>query len=177
MPTDVSAAELDYVQIDRKLVERAIEALGRAKKAGLKVITAESCTGGLIATVLSEAPGAAEYLDGGFVTYTPEQKCTALKLDENLVGKFGPVSAEVAEAMARGALECSQADIAISVTGVAGPDPDERGNPVGLVYLACARREGRCVGVKREFGDVGRSRIRYLAANEALRLIAAAAQV
>ena len=176
MTAKTSAAELDYVQIDRKLVERAVEALDRAKKAGLKVITAESCTGGLVATVLSEAPGAAEYLDGGFVTYTPEQKCTALKLDEKLVGKFGPVSAEVAEAMARGALECSQADIAVSVTGVAGPEPDERGNPVGLVYLACARRENHCVGVKREFGDIGRSRIRYEAASEALGLIAATAE-
>jgi nicotinamide-nucleotide amidase len=172
-----SAAELDYVQIDRKLVECAIEALDQAKKAGLKVVTAESCTGGLVATVLSKAPDAADYFDGGFVTYTPEQKCIALKIDEKLVKKFGPVSAEVAEAMARGALDCSQADIAVSVTGVAGPDPDERGNPVGLVYLACARREGRCKGVKSEFGDLGRSRIRYLAASEALRLIAAAAQV
>jgi PncC family amidohydrolase len=125
---------------------------------------------------LSEAPGAAEYLDGGFVTYTPEQKCTALKLDEKLVEKFGPVSAEVAEAMARGALDCSRADIAVSVTGVAGPEPDERGNPVGLVYLACARSQGHCLGVKCEFGDIGRSRIRYEAASEALDLIAAAAE-
>jgi nicotinamide-nucleotide amidase len=71
MPADVSAAELDYVEIDRKLVERAAEALDPAMKAGVKVVTAESCTGGLIATVLSEAPGAAEHFDGGFVTYTP----------------------------------------------------------------------------------------------------------
>ena len=90
-------------------------------------------------TVLSEAPGAAEYLDGGFVTYTSEQKCEALGLDPRLIDEYGAVSAEVADAMARGALEASQADIAVSVTGVAGPEPDERGNPVGLVYLACAR--------------------------------------
>ena len=79
--------------------------------------------------------------------------------------------------MARGALDCSQADVAVSVTGVAGPDPDERGNPVGLIYLTCARRGGKCIGVKREFGDIGRSRIRYEAAAEALDLIAAAAKV
>ena len=78
--------------------------------------------------------------------------------------------------MARGALDCSQADVAVSVTGVAGPDPDERGNPVGLICLACARRGSKCVGVKRELGDIGRSRIRYEAALEALRLIAAAAK-
>jgi nicotinamide-nucleotide amidase len=176
MTPKISAAELDYVHIDRRLVERAVEALDRAKKAGLRVVTAESCTGGLVATVLSEATGAAEYLEGGFVTYTPEQKCIGLKLDATLVEKFGPVSAEVAKAMARGALDCSEADIAVSITSVAGPDPDIRGNPVGLVCLACARRQGQCVGVKRQFGDIGRSRIRYKAASEALGLIAAAAQ-
>ena len=79
----VSADELDFVQIDRELVKLAVEALESAKKAELRVVTAESCTGGLIATVLSEAPGAAEYLAGGFVTYTPEQKCAALDLDAN----------------------------------------------------------------------------------------------
>ena len=74
--------------------------------------------------------------------------------------------------MARGALACSRADIAVSITGVAGPEPDERGNPVGLVYLACASKSGKCLGVKREFGDIGRSRVRYAAASEALALIA-----
>jgi nicotinamide-nucleotide amidase len=172
MTEDVSASELDYVQLDRALIERAIAALDSAKRSGLKVVTAESCTGGLVAMLLSEAPGAAEFLDGGFVTYTPEQKCSALKLDAALIEKHGAVSAEVAAAMARGALECSQADIAVSVTGIAGPEPDERGNPVGLVYLACARKGGKCVGVMREFGDVGRSRVRYAAAVEALGLIA-----
>ena len=172
MTANVSADELDFVQIDRKRIERAVDALERAKCAGLKVVTAESCTGGLIATVLSEAPGAAEYLDGGFVTYTPEQKCSALKLDPKLIEQYGAVSAQVADAMARGALERSQADIAVSVTGVAGPEPDQRGNPVSLVYLACARKAGSGVGVKREFGDIGRSRIRYQAASDALGLIA-----
>ena len=78
--------------------------------------------------------------------------------------------------MARAALDCSQAEIAVSVTGVAGPETDERGNPVGLVYLACARKAGNCVGVKREFGDIGRSRIRYNAASDALGLIAGLAE-
>lgn len=140
MTEEVSASELDYVQVDRALVERAIEALDRAKRAELKVVTAESCTGGLVAMLLSEAPGAAEFLDGGFVTYTPEQKCAALDLDPLLIETHGAVSAEVADAMARGALACSGADIAVSITGVAGPEPDERGNPVGIVYLACASK-------------------------------------
>jgi nicotinamide-nucleotide amidase len=121
--------------------------------------------------VLSEAPGAAEYLDGGFVTDTPEQKCAALNLDRQFIEEHGAVSAEVAIEMARGALSCSQADIAVSVTGVAGPEPDAHGNPVGLVYLASARKDGRCVSVKCEFGAIGRSRVRYAAAVEALQLI------
>ena len=166
-----SPSELDYVQIDQALVEKAVEALDRAKDAGLKVVSAESCTGGLVATVLSEAPGAAEFFDGGFVTYTPEHKCIALKLDIELLDFYGAVSAEVATAMALGALDCSEADIAVAVTGVAGPEPDERGNPVGLVYLAGARRGEQCLGIAREYGDIGRSRIRYEATAEALTLI------
>jgi nicotinamide-nucleotide amidase len=171
MSTDVSAEELDYVRIDRELVEAAIDALDRAKRAGLKVVAAESCTGGLIATVLSEAPGAAEHFDGAFVTYTPQHKCLALGLDPVLIEAHGTVSPEVARAMAQGALACSAADIAVAVTGVAGPERDERGNPVGLVYFACAKRGAPCLEAKREFGDIGRSRIRYAAAAEALALI------
>jgi nicotinamide-nucleotide amidase len=171
MTTETSPDQLDYVRIDRGLIKLAVEAMADAKKAGLKLVTAESCTGGLIATVLSEAPGAAEYLDGGFVTYTPEQKCTALTIQRQTIDAYGAVSSEVATAMAQGALRCSHADIAISVTGVAGPDPDERGNPVGLVYFACVRKDGKHLCTKREFGNIGRSRIRYRAAAEALQLI------
>ena len=79
-------------------------------------------------------PGAAEFLEGGFVTYTPEQKCAALKLDPLLIEKHGAVSAEVADARARGALECSRADIAVSVTCDVGSEPDERGNLWALEY-------------------------------------------
>jgi nicotinamide-nucleotide amidase len=165
MTSEISPDKLDYVQIDRALVELAINALRCLKRAKLKVVTAESCTGGLVAMVLSEAPGAAEHLDGGFITYTVEQKSTVLHLDRELLAQCGAVSEVAAEAMARAALQCSDAAVAVSVTGVAGPEPDERGNPVGLVYLACARKGAGCVVVKREFGDIGRS------ASEALQLI------
>ena len=175
MGKKVSAADLDFVKIDQRLVGRAVDALETARRTGLKVVTAKSCTGGLVATVLSEAPGAAEHFVGGFVTYTAREKCIALKLDENLIDKYGAVSIEVAVAMAEGALACSDADIAVSVTGVAGPEPDERGNPIGLVYFACARRGGTCERVKREFGDIGRSKVRYQSALESLGLIARAA--
>lgn len=172
MNSEPCPSDLDYVQIDPALIQYAVGALHWAKHAGLRVATAESCTGGLVATVLSEAPGAAEHFAGGFVTYTSEQKVVALGIDESLIEQFVAVSLEVAEAMAHAALQHSGAEIAVSVTGVAGPESDERNNPLGLVYLACARVTGPCETLRREFGDIGRSKIRYRSAVEALRLIA-----
>jgi nicotinamide-nucleotide amidase len=172
MTEKVSAEELDFVKPDRALIALAVEALAAAERASLKVVTAESCTGGFIATVLSEAPGAADYFEGAFVCYTADHKCTALGLDRDLIEQHGAVSAEVARAMAESALGRSEADIAVAVTGVAGPDRDEDGNPVGLVYLAAARKGGETVVRENRFGDQGRSRIRYLAAAAALNLLA-----
>lgn len=171
MPQKVSPDELDYVQIDDALVGLAVSALQAAERHGLSVVTAESCTGGLVATVLSEAPGAADYFAGGFVCYTAEHKCAALGIDPALIERCGAVSAEVATAMVEGALGCSKADLAVAVTGVAGPDSDEKGNPVGLVYVAAGRRGADIVCVKRNFGDQGRANIRSQAAAEALGLI------
>jgi nicotinamide-nucleotide amidase len=138
MPESVTAEELDYVQPDRALIDLAVDALTATEWAALRVVTAESCTGGVIATVLSEA-GAAQFFEGAFVCYTSDHKCAGLGLEPALIERHGAVSAEGSTAMAEPALQCSNADIAISVTGVAGPDKDEDGKPVGLVYLACAR--------------------------------------
>ena len=171
MGDHVPPQELDYVRIEDALVDAAVRALEAAESASLKVVTAESCTGGLIATLLSEAPGAAEYFDGGFVCYTPAQKSAALGIEPSLIAKCGAVSEEVARAMVQGALENSEADIALAVTGVAGPDSDEKGNPVGLVYIAIARRGGETLCRKHKFGDIGRAKIRSEAAKEALALI------
>lgn len=176
MSQRVPPEELDYVQIDDALVDAAVRALEAAERAGLKVVTAESCTGGLIATLLSEAPGAAEYFDGGFVCYTPAQKSAALGIEPHLIETRGAVSEEVARAMVQGALENSDADIALAVTGVAGPDSDEKGNPVGLVYIAIARRGVESLCRKHEFGEIGRAKIRANAAKEALALIATMAR-
>jgi nicotinamide-nucleotide amidase len=167
----MTADEVDFVRIDRRLMNKAIDVLDALKERGLRAVTAESCTGGLIAVVLSEAPGAAEHFEGGFVVYTPEQKYFALKVPPALIEKYGAVSSEVAEAMATGALTGSRADVAIAVTGVAGPEPDERGNPIGLVYFGCARREKPSFHQKSEFGDRGRSAVRYAAAEEALAIM------
>ena len=165
---DISAAELDFVHIDEHLVDLAIPVLRLLKRRSMSAATAESCTGGLIATVLSEAPGAAEHFSGGFVVYTPEQKSAALGISSRAIKQYGTVSREIAKAMAEAALQRSNADIAVGVTGVAGPDTDEKGNPVGLVYYACARNGVDTVIIQRSFGNVGRSRIRYSAAAEAM---------
>lgn len=118
----------------------AKDIMERAKACGLTLVTAESCTAGRLASALSDAPGASEHFHGGFVTYTKEAKTKLLGVDANLLREKTAVCAEVAEAMAQGALLRSPADVAVSVTGVAGPEPDEDGNPVGLVYCAGAKR-------------------------------------
>ena len=171
MSSEITADEVDFVRIDKNLINKAIDAVDALRKRGLKAVTAESCTGGLIATVLSEAPGAAEHFEGAFVVYTTEQKYFALKVTPATIEKHGLVSAEVAVAMAEGALEGSRADIAVAVTGVAGPEPDEQRNPVGLVYFGCARRGEPSFHRKRDFGDRGRSAVRYAAAEEALAIV------
>ena len=168
---DITADELDYVQIDGALVNGAIRALHAIRREGLKLAVAESCTGGLIATVLSEAPGAAEHFEGGFVVYTPEQKYFALKIPPTLIDRYGTVSAEVSEAMAEGALRNSNADVAVGVTGVAGPETDEKGNPIGRVYFGCACHGYQTFHEKVEFGNLGRSMVRREAAMKALALI------
>ena len=113
------------------------------KQAQKTVVTAESCTAGLIAAVLSQADDAGEVLHGSFVTYTKANKTTALGVPATLLAEQGSVNEAVVVAMAEGALTRSPADIAIAVTGVLGPEPDEDGNPVGLVYLCCASRDAK----------------------------------
>jgi nicotinamide-nucleotide amidase len=119
----------------------------------LSVVTAESCTAGLVAAVLSTAEGASEFLHGGFVTYTKAQKTAALGIPANLLSSRGAVNEEVARRMALGALDRSAASIALSVTGVLGPEPDEDGNPVGLVFFACCMRGQDAKVMKRQFSS------------------------
>ena len=164
-------AQSDYTKIDEALIARAVDVMAEAKQQSLTLVTAESCTGGLIASVLSQAPGAGDHLHGGFVTYTKQQKAKALGVSARLLEERGAVCEPVARALAEGALERSPADIAISVTGVAGPDTDEDGNPVGLVYLAAARRATPTICVERKFGNLGAGDIRYRAVMEAFDLI------
>ncbi|GAB6053336.1 hypothetical protein JCM17960_21560 [Magnetospira thiophila] len=108
---------------------------------GWMIATAESCTGGLIAAALTEVAGASEVFERGFVTYSNQAKMDSLGVDAALIAAQGAVSAAVAKAMAEGALRHSQAKLSIAVTGIAGPGGGSLEKPVGLVHLACARRD------------------------------------
>ncbi len=163
--------DLQFTCIDRALIEKAAALMELAKRKKVSFVTAESCTGGLIAAVLSEAPGAGDWLQGGFVTYTKENKVAALGVDPAMIDREGVVSEAVARAMAEGALARTPADISVSVTGVAGPKTDEDGTPVGTIHFAAARRGGETLHVHRNYGDIGRGECRYNAVEEALRLL------
>ena len=144
--------------------------LALLKEKGLTLGTAESCTGGLVAKYMTDLPGSSAVFRGGVVSYTDEVKAGVLGVSRELLDRYGAVSPQVAEAMARGAKAALGSDIAVSVTGIAGPDTDDRGTPVGLVYLGLAYGEQCHV---REFraGNVTRERVRRQSAQTALDLV------
>ncbi|MBL8550424.1 MAG: CinA family protein [Hyphomonadaceae bacterium] len=137
----------------------------------LKIATAESCTGGLVAALLTEIPGSSATLERGFVTYSNEAKSEMLGVPPELIAAHGAVSEPVARAMAEGALTASRADVAVSITGVAGPDGGTEAKPVGLVHFAAARRGRPSVHVEKRFGDPGRREIRLHSVATALELL------
>ena len=139
---------------------------------GLTLGCAESCTGGLITKRITDVPGASAVLRGGVVSYTNQVKANVLGVSQELLDTQGAVCAEVARQMAQGARKALGCDLAVSTTGVAGPDGDDRGNPVGLVYVALATPEG-CEAVELHLGGAAqrRDRVRTLAANHALDLV------
>lgn len=138
---------------------------------GLTIATAESCTGGLIAAVLTEIAGSSAVVDRGFVTYSNEAKTGMLGVAPALIGARGAVSSEVAIAMAEGAIRGSRADIAVAVTGIAGPGGGSAEKPIGLVHFAVAVRDGATTHGERRFGDIGRSAVRLAAVEAALEMI------
>jgi len=140
------------------------------KDRGLTVGTAESCTGGLLAKLLTDLPGSSSVFRGGVVSYTNGVKAGLLGVPQDLLDRYGAVSPQVAEAMARGAKAALGCDIALSTTGVAGPDADDRGNPIGLVYLGLAWGD-QCRVTEFRAGPVERERVRRQAAQTALDLL------
>ena len=146
--------------------------LARCKAERLTIATAESCTGGLIAAALTAIPGSSAVVDRGFVTYSNEAKTEMLGVPADLIARRGAVSADVARAMAEGALKHSKADLAIAVTGIAGPDGGTAEKPVGLVHIAAARRGGARLHEEMRYGDIGRDNVRFETVASALALLA-----
>ncbi len=138
---------------------------------GLKLATAESCTGGLVAGALTEIAGSSDVIDRGFVTYSNEAKQAMLGVPASTLKRYGAVSAQTAAAMAAGALKNSLADVTVAITGIAGPGGGSRQKPVGLVHFAAASRDGRGIARVRRYGKIGRSRVRQRSVAEALLLL------
>jgi nicotinamide-nucleotide amidase len=149
---------------------RAVEVLAAFRASGATICTAESCTGGMIAAALTDPPGASHVLDRGFVTYSNAAKIELLGVPDEYFKTYGAVSEPVARAMAEGALARSPADVAVSVTGVAGPGGTAL-KPEGLVHFACACRWGETVHLKRNFGQLGRNLVRLASVETALAML------
>jgi len=155
---------------DAALLDQARDVLDAARAKNIRIVTAESCTGGLIAGLLTEIPGSSEVVERGFVTYSDESKEELLGVPAVLIAAHGAVSDQVARAMADGALRHARAQLAIAVTGIAGPGGGSAEKPVGLVYVALADGHNTS-SYEYRFGDVGRSQVRLATVREALKLL------
>ncbi len=153
------------------ITRMAEEALTHAQRRGWTIATAESCTGGMVSSALTGIPGASEMFERGFVTYSNESKQEMLGVAKETIESHGAVSGETAAEMAKGALAHSRADIAISVTGIAGPDGGTPEKPVGLVWFGVAARGGAASTHRRLFPGTERARIRDAAVETALELL------
>jgi nicotinamide-nucleotide amidase len=145
--------------------------LMEARERNLRIATAESCTGGLIAGLLTEIPGSSDVLDRGFVVYSNRAKSDLLNVPGDLIADVGAVSEAVARAMAEGAVQNSNAHMAVAVTGIAGPRGGTKMKPVGLVHVAAARERHSILHEAHHFGDIGRGEIRMRAVEAALELL------
>ena len=153
------------------LLQDAAALLDHLRAQRLKLVTAESCTGGLIAGLLTEIAGSSDVVERGLVTYSNEAKRELLGVPEALLVQHGAVSEAVARAMAEGALTHSHAEVAVAVTGVAGPGGGSAAKPVGLVHIAAARQGCDVLHRECRFGDIGRAPIRLASVDASLQLI------
>jgi nicotinamide-nucleotide amidase len=154
---------------DARALARSLLDLCRSRK--LTIATAESCTGGLVAGALTDIPGSSDVIDRGFVTYSNAAKHDMLGVTTATLTTFGAVSKETSLAMAVGALETADVDLAVAITGIAGPGGAVPGKPVGLVHFAVAARDGRITHREQRFGAIGRSNVRQRSVVEALRML------
>ena len=160
--------------LPKELVDKAREVVEANRKAARRIAVAESCTGGLVSSALTEIPGSSEVFEVGYVTYSNAAKISQLKVSEEVVETFGAVSVATAWAMARGALAASDADVAVAITGVAGPGGGTPSKPVGTVVFARAERgadPARIVADQQFFDEKTRAGVRLQAALCALELL------
>ena len=160
--------------LPKALVDKAREVVEANRKLERRIAVAESCTGGLVAAAITEIPGSSEIFEAGFVTYSNAAKVAQLKVSEDLVETFGAVSVATAWAMARGALQATDADVAVAITGIAGPGGATASKPVGTVVFARAERDAdpaKIVADEKLFEVEGRSGVRFQAALCALDLL------
>lgn len=153
--------------------QRAVALLDKCRERGVKIATAESCTGGMVAALLTSIAGSSDVFDCGFVTYSNETKIGMLGVSPEIIAEFGAVSRECALAMAHGAILKSAATLAVSITGIAGPGGGSAAKPVGLVHFACAQRNGATLHREKRFGDIGRDGVRKASVEVALDLLEA----
>lgn len=156
-----------------KLRARAEHLLAEARAKGLKIATAESCTGGLIAGLLTEIPGSSDVVERGFVTYSNQAKEDMLGVPAALIRQHGAVSEQVARVMAQGAIRNSTAQLSVAVTGIAGPGGGGDDKPVGLVHIAAARAGEATLHRECRFGEIGRTEIRLKSIEAALEMLEA----
>ena len=160
--------------LPKQLVDKAREVIEANRKAGRRIAVAESCTGGLVSAALTELAGSSDVFEAGYVTDSNASKISQLKVSEDVVDTFGAVSVATAWAMARGALAASDADIAVAITGIAGPGGGTPSKPVGTVVFACAERgadPAKIVADQQQLKDNGRAGVRLQAALCALDLL------
>jgi nicotinamide-nucleotide amidase len=151
--------------------DRAAALLDTYRQRGLKISTAESCTGGLVAALLTEIAGSSAVVERGFVTYSNEAKTELIGVPADLIAAHGAVSEPVARAMAEGALARSYSDVAVGITGIAGPTGGTATKPVGLVHFGLARKGSATIHLERRYGDLGRENVRRQAVEDALALL------
>src|SRR6478609_3148075 len=156
---------------DQAAIDAAQILLDICTRKKLTLATAESCTGGLVAGVISEIPGSSAVLDRGFVTYSNAAKQQMLGVTPSTIDVYGAVSTECADEMAKGALAHASVDLAVSITGIAGPTGATPGKPIGLVYFCAASRSGRVVSHDRKYGDIGRDNVRRESVLQALAML------
>jgi len=157
-----------------ELVDLARRVIEANRAAGRRIALAESCTGGLVAAALTEIAGSSDVFESGFVTYSNEAKMELLGVSSDVIETFGSVSIACAWAMAQGALARTRADVAVAITGIAGPGGGSEMKPVGTVVFSCAERgasQSDMAADRKEFGDLGRGGVRLQAALCALELL------